>query len=197
MKDHHNDRWFKYADLTSEANIPMIVPIPAIYASDGFDTDIDAADLYERLDAIPELKQQQLRQSLQLLRKFLTAVVVNYNKKDPTIIPPLTTFMTQQSALINKWKMNRLHALFPSLQEQANATQEVKTTPEITKDATDTPNTWSPEAFLQAFAAFKTDTMTNNTPVDTTKDTASSETLGMGTYAYHPKRILRNTVVGA
>ena len=182
---NNNAKWFKYGDLTTEANLPMIVPIPAIYISDGFDNDIDAADLFERLNAITEPKQVQLNRSLHLLRTFLTAVVVNYNKKDPTILPPLKTFMTQPSALLNKWKKQRMQALFPSLtkppQDLPSTTSTAQTTPIIPANTT----AWSPEAFLQAFASLKTDNTTNTTTGDDTKDAPTKETLGMGTYAYH------------
>ena len=183
-KGNNNPKWFKYADLTNEATIPMLVPIPAIYVSDGFDGDIDAADLFERLNAIQAPKQIQLERSLHLIRTFLTAVVVKYNQRDPTIIPPASTFMAQPSPLLNKWKKQRMQALFPSLMETNTPTtsQQIIAQPPTPNPETGTQQ-WSPEAFLKAFAAMKTETQKPTT--DDSKEASTKETLGMGTFAYH------------
>jgi hypothetical protein len=188
-KNNKSDTWFKYADLSNEADLPMIVPIPAIYISDGFDRDIDAADLFERLRAIPEPNQAKLQQSLQLLRTFLTAVVVNYNKRDPTIFPPITTFMSQTTPLLNKWKNLRMKALFPSITESTTPegdkqTKQTEQSQPAQAQVTST-STWTPESFLQAFAALKATSSTASSTSEETKETATKETLGMGTYAYH------------
>jgi hypothetical protein len=180
VKGNKNPKWFKYADLTSEAKLPMLIPIPASFAIDGFEGDMDAADLFERLNAIPEPKQDQLKRSLHLLRTFITAVVVKYNQKDPTIIPQAATFMAQTSSLLNKWKKQRMSALFPTLFEPKIPATSVQTTPPPTINKT---QEWSPEAFLQAFAAMKTDSQADTK--EDPKDTATKETLGMGTYAYN------------
>ena len=184
-KGNTNAKWFKYADLTTEANLPMLAPIPAIYCSDGFDGDIDAADLFERLTAIQESRERKLNRSLHLLRSFLTAVVVNYNKKDPTIFAPITTFMTQASPLLNKWKKQRMLTLFPALNETAttHTPPTTNTTPDPPRRTESENKEWSPEAFLKAFAALKTDATKNNE--DPNKDQPTKETLGMGTFAYH------------
>ena len=161
----------------------MLIPIPAIYVSDGFDEDMDAADLFERLNDIHPPKELQVQRSLHLIRTFLTAVVVKYNQKDPTIIPPTATFMTQTSALLNKWKMQRMQALFPELMKpNTNAMMAQNQTPPPATTVS-TNKEWSPEAFLQAFAAMKPITAEHTT--NDNKDVSTKETLGMGTFAYN------------
>jgi hypothetical protein len=177
-------KWFKYADLTRKAELPMLVPVPAIYVSDGFDGDIDAADLYERLTAIHNSKETKIDKSLHLVRSFLTAVVVNYNKKDPTILAPLQTFMSQASPLINKWKKQRMEALFPILTQPASSQIPPNVPTPVVPTTIQAPtNEWSPTDFLKAFAALNTNSNKSNTEDD--RDQATKDTLGMGSFAYH------------
>ena len=109
-----NATWFKYGDLSVNAKVPMIVPVPARFICDGFEGDLDAADVFERLTAVSKQNEKDLKATLHLLRTFLTAVVVKYNQKDPTILPPKHTFMLHPSPLLNKWKKQKMTNLFPS-----------------------------------------------------------------------------------
>jgi hypothetical protein len=172
--------WFKYANLVTDANLPLMVPFPAVYISDGFETDLDAADVFERLDSIPINHQDILQHSLHLLRSFITATVVRYKKTDPTIFAPLTSFVLQPSTLLNKWKKNKMKSLFPTL-------FNVKSDPKPTTVAPLPPppvsnnNDWSPEAFIKAFASMQTD----NPTVKSKESSSTDETLGMGKFAYN------------
>ena len=175
-------QWFKYSDLTTEATIPLMVPFPAVYISDGFEQDIDAADLFERLDAIPNAHQEILQTSLHLLRSFLTATVVRYRKEDPTIFAPLQSFITQPSPLVNKWKKQKMATLFPNMANNTN-TAPPPAAPSSPKPKEATEDKWSPEAFIKAFASMQTDHTSTATNV---KETTSTEhTLGMGKFAYN------------
>ena len=186
-----NSTWFKYGDLQNTATLPMLVPVPTRFICDGFDEDLDAAVIFERLSAISAEEATSLKATLHLLRTFLTAVVVKYNQKDPTILPPPQTFMVHPSPLINKWKKQRVDNLFPSLHNTPNttATTSPATSPTIAATPKDIPTVtqttnadWSPEAFIKAFNAMQTSSATTN---DLTKDASNtSETLGMGTFAY-------------
>ena len=178
----HNTRsyWFKYADLVTNATLPVLVPFPAVYISDGFEGDLDAANIFERLNAIPNEHQEILKTSIHLLRCFLAATVVRYNKNDPTVIAPLTTFMSNSSPLLNKWKKQKMNALFPQLLPQPTHTPT-----HVTKVPLPPPpqNNWSPEAFIKAFSELQTKT-SESPPTD--KDTTSTDkSLGMGTFAYN------------
>ena len=122
-------QWFKYTDLTTDATLPLMVPFPAVYISDGFEHDIGAADIFERIDAIPNNHQEILRTSLHLLRTFLTATVVRYKKADPTIFAPLKLFLMQPSPLVNKWKKQKMAALFPTMFDKTTASPPIAITP--------------------------------------------------------------------
>ena len=186
-----NATWFKYGDLSVNSKIPMLVPVPARFICDGFDDDLDAADVFERLTAVSKQTEKDLKATLHLLRTFLTAVVVKYNQKDPTILPPQHTFMLHPSPLLNKWKKQKMTNLFPSLlqttPEKATAPTKdngtVATTPSIeSSDSQNTTKDWSPDSFLKAFMAMQTST--TKAP-DTTKEVSTVETLGMGTFSYN------------
>jgi hypothetical protein len=182
QKENKRPHWFKYSDLTTEANLPMLVPFPAAYISDGFDGDIDAADLFECLDAIPHTQQRLLPTSLHFLQCFLAASSVRYNKSDPTIFAPMDSFMLHPSPLLNKWKQQKMKSLFPNLLTSTpTATPQQITPPAAIKDTSD----WSPEAFLKAFLAIQNTNHTSPSTKEADKDTGSSETLGMGSFAYN------------
>jgi hypothetical protein len=170
--------WFKYSDLTTDATLPLMVPFPAAYIIDGFEKDLDAADVFERLDAMKVIHQDVLEHSLHLLRSFITATVVRYNKHDPSVFAPLNSFLIQPSPLLNKWKKQKMNTLFPSIFKVKSAIQTPKST--LT---TQSPNDseWSPEAFIKAFASMHTDQSKA-----TSKETSSTDqTLGMGKFSYN------------
>ena len=180
--------WFKYSDLNDEARIPILVPCPAMYINDGFSNDIDAADLFERLDATPRKAEKELKRTLHLLRTFLKASVVKYNKSDPSIYTNTDTFMLQSSALTNKWKKHRMNTLFPALTKKStplNQSPTSVTTPNLTLPTpSSSTNEWNPEAFMKAFAAMQTHPTTTQKG-DQAKTTSTDETLGMGKFAFH------------
>ena len=183
QEENRRAQWFKYGDLTTPAKLPMLVPFPAVYISDGFDDDIDAADLFERLNAIPRNHQKILKTALHLLRCFLAAIVVKYNKNDPTIFAPTESFMLHPSPLLNKWKKQKMTSLFPTLNKSTETiTTPLPTTPSLESRESDK-ETWSPEAFIKAFTEMHT-----GPSALTSKDkdtTALDKSLGMGTFAYN------------
>jgi hypothetical protein len=148
--------WFKYDALTTEANLPILVPVPAECVCDGFDCDLDAAMIFERVNALPNHRQASLKRTLHLVRTFITAVVVKYKKANPTILPSINTYMAQTSSLLNKWKKQRLHTLLPNTadtQPAHNTTPPaVAKTPSLESTGSNTKDQdWSPEAFLKSF----------------------------------------------
>jgi hypothetical protein len=184
--------WFKYDTLVDQAKLPMLVPAPSPYVVDGFDCDLDAAVIFERLDEIPTERQETLQATLHLLRTFLTAVVSKYKKSDPTIIPPSDTYMAQPASLLNKWKRSRMQKLFPTYNATQTAALPATTasnapTPQpITPAPAPTSSDWSPEAFMKALATFNkatTQASRTETVTETTADT--EQTLGLGKFAYN------------
>ena len=189
-RGHKKASWFKYCDLTSDANLPLLIPVPAICICDGFEYDLDAAIIFERVNALPADRQESLKNSIHLIRTFITAIVVKYKKADPTIFPNIDTYMTQTSSLLNKWKRDRIHTLIPSTKKgtATNATESpvIAQTPSLeSAGSRDKAPTWSPEAFLTAFQAMTT--AATPTTKESTKDTNSDteKTLGLGTFAYN------------
>ena len=180
--------WYKYSELTAEGALPMLVPCPAKYICDSFNKDIDAAELFERLNDISDADQETLKLTLHLLRTFLAATVVKYNKADPTIYTPVNSFIQQDSNLAQKWKRDRMKTLFPTLfraKKLVTPAPALAATPSTTVTTTNTnPNNWSPEAFLKALAGLQTQPKQYNNIEDTTT-TSTEKTLGMGTFAFN------------
>ena len=182
--------WFKYSDLTTSANLPMLIPVPADCICDGFECDIDAAIIFERINSLHADRQETLKSSIHLIRTFITAVVVKYNKADPTILPSIDTYMTQTSSLLNKWKRERLTKLIPTI--GTNKTADAPKVPTIahtpsldSTGSTAKPQDWSPEAFLNAFQAMTTSITPTTTKTTTDPSTDTEKTLGLGTFAYN------------
>ena len=181
--------WYKYSDLLSEGALPMLVPCPATFICDSFNRDIDAAELFERLNAISDEDQVSLKLTLHLLRTFLSATTVRYKKADPTIYAPLDSFLQQESTLTQKWKKERLKALFPTLfktTQPASPAEIITKTPSLESTGSNTNNntSWTPEAFLKAFAAMQTSTNTPDSS-EAPKTESTEKTLGMGTFAFN------------
>jgi hypothetical protein len=179
---NNRPHWFKYGDLTTEAQLPLLVPFPAVYISDGFDGDIDAAEVFERINAIPRKHQDSIKTAIHLLSCFCAASAVKYNKSDPSIFAPTDAFMIHSSPLLNKWKKQKMTSLFPMLENTTPTTVTVQPPTPTTPTPQDN-NTWSPEAFIKAFTAIQHKSPTS--PATKDAEIGTSETLGMGSFAYH------------
>jgi hypothetical protein len=181
--NNNRPHWFKYDKLNTEATLPMMVPFPAVYISDGFNGDLDAAVVFQRLNSIKVEHQEILKTAVHVLRSFLVATVVRYKKTDPTIFAPITTFMTSSSPLLNKWKKLKMNSLFPTLalttqQQPSQVVTRVPLPPPPPQQ-----QLWSPEDFVKAFTSMQT--ITNEATTKDTESTATDKTLGLGTYAYN------------
>ena len=117
-------------NATEEHTLVQLVPIPAFLVYDGFDKNLDAAEIYERVLSLDDHQQPVFDH----LKKFLRALVVQHNQNSTT--PALTpeTLMQPMPNEARVWANTRFKTYFPTLvggQQQIQQQQGGGITPEV------------------------------------------------------------------
>ncbi len=116
---NNKSTWFKYSSLNKEADLPYAVPIPAYLVYDGFNNDIDAVIVYERVKAMTTNLLPDPCKTF--LLSFLKATLVKSKVDQNNVKQADTIFYDRPPPLANKWKRNRIAQLFPALTTPAQA----------------------------------------------------------------------------
>ena len=167
--------FFKHKNLTESVTIPTIIPIPAFLVYDGFDMDIDALVIYERIMSIFDKLDEELPTTLPLLIAFLRNVIVDTTQKDNTVHQSPNLFMSMPHPMALTWKKRKQAAMFPEI--------FARTAP------TTTPPAWSEEAIINLIKAARASPQEEKKDDDeSTTDTRS--TLGLSTLAFRKLLIM-------
>ncbi len=106
----------KTSQVTSSADIMKMAPIPAFLVYDGFDSQLDAADIYERLIF---LKQNNIIQEegdlFQHLKEFLLACLQSHTQANPSPSIAMEDLMAPPSIAAKNWASKKFDQLFPTL----------------------------------------------------------------------------------
>ena len=93
---------------TPPVSIMQLVPIPAHLVLDGFASDLDAAEVYERIQAAT-VQDEVLAHAA----AFLRAVLLKFRATHKTPFTSQATFMTMSSKEARTWATSRFSELFP------------------------------------------------------------------------------------
>jgi len=98
----------------------QLAPIPAFLVYDGFDNNLDAAEVYERVLSLDNHDTPMMLH----LKQFLRATVVNHNQDDntPALQPDVLMQTIPNEARI--WAVNQCQKYFPTLLQQQPATPQ-------------------------------------------------------------------------
>ena len=96
---------------TSLAEVMQIAPIPAFLVYDGFNKDLSAEEIYERVLSV----EDQNDASVVHCRAFLRACCVSRNLPDPKQFCSIDTFLTPQTVEARSWATTKFKNLAPAL----------------------------------------------------------------------------------
>ena len=112
-----NYTWpLKSRDINNQSSIMQIAPIPAHLIFDGFQTDLDAAEVYERVLTVTE--DDASRPMYTHLREFLRASLGRHNTNDNKPYLPTHIIMSAPSMQARQWANTKFASCFPTLQPQ-------------------------------------------------------------------------------
>lgn len=106
------DKWYKAEDISTSGFIPTIVPIPAFFVYDGFDQDLDAMIIYERLQ--PFKDNEKMIDNYPLIIDFIKATTVSTKVSEQTVRINTDIFLQHDTTETTKWKKTRINTVFPS-----------------------------------------------------------------------------------
>lgn len=95
----------------AKVNIMQLAPIPTFLVYDGFDKDLSAADVYERLLSLDDQDNAAIAHA----KKFIQASVVKRNKNDDKSHVDQSEFIQSIPREARIWNAKRFASLFPDL----------------------------------------------------------------------------------
>ena len=116
------------------AEIMQCAPIPAFLVYDGFNQDIQAEVLYERVLSVDN---QELAMIIHC-KNFLRACMVQRNIPDPKPHVTATTFMTTVNIAARQWAISKFKAMLPGIATNTQAPPETGATQSLTTAALET-----------------------------------------------------------
>ena len=116
MQNKNKQFWFQKKNIRDirYATTP-IVPVPTFLIYDGFHNDLDAMEVWERLQSLDDDIKEQLKPSLGTINRFLTATTTKVNKGDATVQHHPKYFIKPSTPLTAQWRNHRMNQLFPGL----------------------------------------------------------------------------------
>jgi hypothetical protein len=104
---------FKISNIidASVANVIQIAPIPAFLVYDGFNKDLTAEELFERVLSLND----QTEESIIHCKTFLRACCVSRNLADPKQFCAIDAFLTPQTVEARNWATTKFKSLVPNL----------------------------------------------------------------------------------
>ena len=97
--------------VTSTATIMQVAPIPPYFVYDGFEGDLDAGMVYERLLRHNDVDNEMFTH----LKDFLRACLSSHNTADAKPYAAATVFATTPVIQARRWAKQKFCACFPSL----------------------------------------------------------------------------------
>ena len=113
--------------VTTTTSVMKLAPIPAYLVYDGFNTNIDAAEVYERVLSVADHSTPTFTH----LKNFLLACLCSHNMGDPKPWVPQEHFMQPISASARRWSTKKFKHVFPTLVETPPAIVPAGLNPEI------------------------------------------------------------------
>ena len=158
-----------------------MVPFPSFLAYDGFEQDIDAMDLWERVQTLDESLKDLMTHCIGPINRFLKATTTKVLQGEPTLQQKTTAFINRPTLTTKQWTNHRIQAMFPSLKETP------PTQPSQPPPPTPQEQQWTPATIAAMFQQFQRHT-SHEEKKDEGETQPKDETLGLSTSAY--KRLL-------
>ena len=110
----HPRFWFT-KDKLENPQFPTtaMVPIPSFLVYDGFHTDINAAEVWQRIMSLPETEIDKMKITFSNACRFLKATTVRVNKGLPTVQLEQKLFYQRPTKWTKKWQKSRLTHFLP------------------------------------------------------------------------------------
>ena len=181
--NHQNGKqfWYKKAQIESikSTTTPMIA-FPCFLAYDAFETDIDAMEIWERLQTLDETLKDKMTYSLGPINRFLKSTTTKVNVGEDTVQLKPAVFINSPTQTTTKWTKQRMQHLFPSLQNNTTTTKVPEQSPPQQQQ-------WTPATIAAMFHQFQRQTQ-HEEKKEEKEEATKDPTLGLSTSAY--KRLL-------
>ena len=119
------------AQVNTETSIMKLAPIPAFIVYDGFESDIDAAIVYERV-LMQDTDGAEVMYTH--LRHFLRSCLQTHNKTAHNPSIPLENFAATPSTAARQWAKSKFSQMFPTLTEATLPPQQETITAALLRD---------------------------------------------------------------
>ena len=173
--------WYKKAQIeTIKCTTTPMVAFPCFLAYDAFETDVDAMEIWERLQTLDEELKDQMTYSLGPINRFLKATTTKVNAGEDTLQLKPSVFINGPNQDTIKWTKQRLHQLFPSLQNNTTTQKTPEPIPQQQQQ-------WTPATIAAMFQQFQRQTYQEEKK-ENKEEVAKDLTLGLSASAY--KRLL-------
>ena len=107
--------WFTTKQTIKRVSLPFIIPIPPVLVYDGFGTDLDAVEVYERWMYMREDASTTFESLDKVLRTFLKAQVVTPTVKHVQGRLKIKYFLEPANESTNLWKRAQIETLEPKI----------------------------------------------------------------------------------
>jgi hypothetical protein len=173
--------WYKKNQIKSiKCTTTPMVAFPCFLAYDAFETDIDAMEIWERLQTLEEDIKNQMTHSIGPINRFLKATTTRVNVGEDTLQLKPSVFINKPNKHTTAWTKQRMSQLFPSLHQK-------ETTQTATVSNTHTQQQWTPAAIAAMFQQLQ-QTKQQEEKKEDRDEIVKDLTLGLSTSAY--KRLL-------
>ena len=105
------------ANSTTSSTVMRLAPIPAFLVLDGFTTDLDAVEVYERILSIDDHTGDAITHT----KKFLLTCLTSHNQGDPCPRLGQEVLIAPAPATARQWSIATFNATYPTLAPQAIA----------------------------------------------------------------------------
>ena len=172
--------WYKKVHIeTIKCKTSPMVAFPSFLAYDAFEQDLDAMDLWERLQTLEEPLKDLMTYCLGPINRFLKATTTRVLQGEETLQLKTSSFINGPTPTSKQWTKQRLQMMFPALQETPTQPPPQQLPP--------LQQQWTPDTIAAMFQQFQKQTH-HEEKKDEGEDKTKDTTLGLSTSAY--KRLL-------
>jgi hypothetical protein len=169
--------WYKKSQIAAiKCTTTPMVAFPCFLAYDAFEMDIDAMEIWERLQTLDEDTKDQFTYAIGPINRFLKATTTRVNVGEDTVQLKPSIFINGPNRTTTKWTKQRLNQLFPNLL-QAPKTEETLVNNNQHQQQ------WTPATIAAMFQQFQSQN-NHEEKKEEKEETTKDLTLGLSTSAY-------------
>lgn len=175
LKSNLSTRFWFTKDKLQEPSFPTtaMIPIPSFLVYDAFHTDIDAAEVWQRITSLPEKDINNMKITFGNACRFLKATTVRVNKGLPTVQLEQKLFFQRPTQWTKKWQKTKVSTFLSNTSTTVPLPPVAQSAPLL--PPTQFTNTeWSPENIIALLRQAQTKQSFHEEKKDDSPDTPDS-----------------------